>query len=240
MKPFLSALLCVVLFCPAAVAAQSTAARWPAEKANAWYRALPWIVGCNFIPSTAVNQLEMWQAETFDPATIDRELGLATAIGMNSVRVYLHDLAWQADPDGFKRRVDRFLAIAQGHGIRPVLVIFDDCWNEHPKIGKQPDPIPGVHNSGWMQSPGKAVVNDSARWGRLERYVGDIVGTFAGDERILFWDLYNEPGNSGQGVKSLKLLQATFRWARVAGPTQPLSTGVNTYPQNNLGLTGKR
>src|SRR5262245_44115344 len=74
----------------------------PEEKAIAWHKELTWVVGCNFIPSSAINQLEMWQADTFDPDTIDRELGWAEGIGFNTARVFLHDLAWQADPDGFK------------------------------------------------------------------------------------------------------------------------------------------
>src|ERR1700716_2235913 len=71
---------------------------WTAEKANAWYVQHKWINGADFIPSTAINQLEMWQADTFDPETIDRELGWARGLGMNTARVFLHDLAWEADP----------------------------------------------------------------------------------------------------------------------------------------------
>jgi hypothetical protein len=184
-------------------------------------------VGCNFLPSNAINQLEMWQAETFDPATIDRELGWAAGLGFNTVRTYLHDLAWQADPDGFKQRLHQFLAIAAKHGIRPILVIFDDCWNRNPRIGTQPAPKPGVHNSGWVQSPGLDVVNQGfSAWGRLEKYVRDVVGAFGRDERILLWDLYNEPGNRGNGGKSLPLVQAVFEWARAAQPSQPLSVGL--------------
>jgi len=200
--------------------------RWSMEKANRWYEAQPWLVGCNFIPSTAINQLEMWQEDTFDPETIDRELGWAASVGLNSVRVYLHDLAWDIDPEGFKTRIKRFLAIAEGHGIRPAFVLFDDCWNEDPKAGKQPEPVPGVHNSGWLQSPGKKVVNDPGEWSRLEQYVQDVVGSFADDQRIVFWDLYNEPGNSDQGTKSLPLLRKTFEWTRAANPSQPLTVGV--------------
>jgi len=200
--------------------------KWSKEKANAWYAELPWLVGCNFTPSTAINQLEMWQADTFDPETIDRELGWAQAIGFNTARVFLHDLAWEADPEGFKKRIDRFLDIAAKHQIRPFFVFFDDCWNPEPKIGKQPEPKPGVHNSGWLQSPGAKVANDPDQWGRLERYVKDIVGTFAQDKRILFWDLYNEPGNSGYGTKSLLLLKNAFEWARAAKPSQPLTAGI--------------
>lgn len=200
--------------------------RWEPEKANAWYRSQPWLVGCNFIPSSAINQLEMWQADTFDMATVERELSWASGLGMNSVRVYLHDLAWEADPGGFKTRVDRFLECAAKFGIRPLFVIFDDCWNANPKIGSQPSPIPGVHNSGWMQSPGVSAVNAPTSWGRLERYVRDVVGNFRQDSRILMWDVYNEPGSKKQEELSLPLLCKVFEWARAADPVQPLTSGV--------------
>jgi hypothetical protein len=49
--------------------------RWGAEKAWAWYRAQPWLCGFNYVPSTAINPIELWAPETFDPAAIDRELG---------------------------------------------------------------------------------------------------------------------------------------------------------------------
>lgn len=205
----------------------SISSRWSIEKANQWYAPQPWLTGCNFIPSNAINQLEMWQAETFDPATIDRELGWASNIGFNTVRTFLHDLAWESDPQGFKQRIDCFLEIAARHGIRPMLVFFDDCWNRHAAIGAQPAPRPGIHNSGWLQSPGLDIVHASpSTWDRLESYVVDILTTFAQDERILLWDLYNEPGNSNSGEKSLPLLKAVFEWARAVNPSQPLTAGI--------------
>jgi hypothetical protein len=225
MKSSSTAILTLLVFSFEALAVEDSS-RWTADKANAWYEEQPWLVGCNFIPSSAINQLEMWQEDTFNPETIDRELGWASGIGLNSVRVYLHDLAWQAAPDGLKKRIERYLEIAESHGISTVFVLFDDCWNEDPRIGPQPTPIPGVHNSGWLQSPGKEVVNSPESWETLERYVKDVVGSFAKDKRIVFWDLYNEPGNSGQGPKSLPLLKKTFEWAREAGPTQPLTAGL--------------
>ena len=205
----------------------NTHSRWSIQKANEWYAHQPWLIGCNFIPSNAINQLEMWQADTFDPTTIDRELSWAAGIGFNTIRTFLHDLAWEADARGFKYRINHFLEIASRHGIRPILVIFDDCWNPNPAIGSQPMPKPGIHNSGWVQSPGLDVVNrDASSWGRLEQYVRDIIGSFANDERILLWDLYNEPGNSGNGEKSLPLVKSVFEWAWAANPSQPLSVGV--------------
>ena len=208
--------------------------QWSKEKAAQWYAAQPWQVGCNFIPSTAINQLEMWQAATFDSATIDRELSWAADIGMNTIRVFLHDLAYKADPDGFKQRMEIFLRICAKHGIRPHFVFFDDCWHSDPKIGEQPKPVPGIHNSGWVQSPGIAILYDTKQteWGRLEHYVKDILSTFKDDKRILFWDLYNEPGNLKIPSKSLVLLKAVFKWAREVNPSQPLSSGVWSFPQN--------
>ena len=200
--------------------------RWTPSQAQAWYSRQPWLVGVNFTPSSAVNQLEMWQAETFDLQTIRRELGWAASLGFNTIRTYLHDLAWEVDPQGFKRRLDQFLSITAGFGIHPILVIFDDCWNNDPQPGPQPAPRPGVHNSGWVQSPGTRQVLDPAAWPRLESYVSDVLGTFARDERILLWDLYNEPGNNQLAEKSLPLLGMAFAWARAAATLQPLSVAV--------------
>ena len=210
------------------------AQRWTAEQANKWYAKQGWRVGCNFIPSSAINQLEMWQESTFDPITIDREMEYAQGMGMNTMRVFLHDLAYQADPAGMKRRMNTFLEIADKHGIKIMFVFFDDCWNDTPKIGKQPEPIPGVHNSGWMQSPGRAIVNNSTDWGRLEAYVKDILKTFGNDPRILLWDVYNEPGNSNEGNNTLPLLGKVFKWAREANPSQPLTAGLYSFNRKKI------
>ena len=210
---------------------------WSKQKANSWYEKQEWLVGCNFIPSTAINQLEMWQAATFDTATINRELGLAGSIGMNTVRVYLHDLAWEQDSLGFLDRMDTFLDIAQRHDIKPMFVIFDSCWDPFPKAGKQRAPKPHVHNSGWVQSPGANALKDSTQYPRLERYVKGVVSRFAKDARVLSWDVWNEPDNmtgpSYQAVELpnkvalvLPLLEKTFAWARSANPSQPLTSAV--------------
>lgn len=200
--------------------------RWTPEQAWTWYNQQPWLVGCNYTPRTAINQLEMWQKETYYPETIDEELGWAESLGFNTARVYLHDLVWEKDPDGFKKRIDDFLSIASRHGIKPMFVFFDDCWNTEFNAGKQPEPKPGVHNSGWVQSPGSARVQDPSTWDNLEEYVKDILATFGKDQRVLMWDLYNEPGNNKLDEKSLGLVEAVFKWAREADPSQPVSIGV--------------
>ena len=207
--------------------------RWSEAQAKAWYDQQPWLVGSNFIPSNAINELEMWQAESWDPATIDRELGWAEKIGMNTMRVFLHDLLWN-DPEAFRKRLNEFLSICEKHHIKPMLVIFDSVWDPNPKLGKQRDPKPGVHNSGWMQSPGAAIA-DEKEYPRLEKYVKGVVAAFANDQRILAWDIWNEPDNVNTNIYQdppnkvaliQKLLPQAFEWARSARPVQPLTCGV--------------
>jgi hypothetical protein len=200
--------------------------RWSEEKANAWTKNKPWLRGANFNPSTAINQLEFWQAETFDPETIDLELGWAEDIGLNCMRVYLHHVAWEVDKSGFKKRVEKYLSIAEKHNIVTIFVFFDDCWNSTYKAGKQPDPKPGIHNSGWVRDPGNLLFNSTDLLPILETYTKDILETFKDDKRIILWDLYNEPGNSGYKNKSLPLVKSVFKWARLVNPSQPISAGV--------------
>ena len=211
--------------------------RWTTEKANTWYAKQPFLVGGNYLPASAINELEMWQADTFDPKRIDLELGWAEAIGMNTMRVFLHDIPWRDDAPGFKKRIDTFLTIADKHHIRPMFVLFDSCWDPFPHAGKQHEPTPGVHNSGWVQSPGMEALQDPAQLPRLEAYVKGVVKAFAKDRRVLAWDLWNEPDNdnkSSYGSREpknktdlvLALLPKTYEWARSAKPTQPLTSGV--------------
>jgi len=215
----------------------SAAPRWPVSRAEAWYQAQPWPVGCNFTPSTAINQLEMWQADTFDPLTIDRELGWAEQLGFNTVRVFLHHLLWQEDADGFLGRVDQFLAIADRHHIRVMFVLLDGVWDPFPKAGKQRDPKPGVHNSGWVQSPGVEILENPARYSELRSYIQGVIGRFSADNRILVWDLFNEPDNinrpayiaeepTNKAALSLMLLKKVFGWAREVNASQPLTAAV--------------
>jgi hypothetical protein len=211
--------------------------RWPEERANAWYRNQPWPVGSNYIPDNAVNEVEMWQPATFDPEEIDKELSWAQETGMNTMRVFLHDLLWKEDAVGFKIRLSKFLDIAARHHIKPIFVLFDSCWNPYPHLGPQQPPIPGVHNSGWVQSPGKEALTHPAENARLKSYVQGVVGAFANDDRVLAWDVWNEPDNMNRGsyLKEEptdkialvdRLLPQVFAWAREMHPTQPLTSGL--------------
>lgn len=233
-------IVCFLIFVGTDLSAQkksvktASATVWSTEKANNWYAQHKWLSGADYIPATAINQLEMWQLATFDPNTIDKELGWAEGIGFNTMRVFLHSLAWKQDPEGFKKRVDQFLTIAQKHHIQPLFVFFDDCWNKVPQIGVQPAPRTGIHNSGWMQDPGQPASADSTRFPELRKYVLDVMGSFKHDKRILLWDLYNEPGNSGKRDSSLNLLTHIFSWAREVNPDQPITAGIWAWDLERL------
>lgn len=211
--------------------------RWSEERIKAWYAQQPWLVGCNFAPSTAINQLEMWQADTFDPDTIERELAWSAGLGFNTARVFLHDIAWREDPEGFLKRMDAFLDICARHGVKPLFVLFDAVWDPFPKAGPQRAPRPHVHNSGWVQSPSIELLKDTRRHDELEPYVKAVMERFRRDSRVLGWDLYNEPGNrnlasygthepENKAELCLALLEKVHRWAREVQPEQPLTIGV--------------
>ena len=204
--------------------------KWTEKQSNTWYSLQPWLVGCNFLPSSAVNQLEMFQEDSFDQKTIERELDWAKDLGFNSLRVYLHDLLW-SEKEKFKKTFEKFLNICDERGIKPIIVLFDDCHRPYPKIGKQPIPVRGVHNSGWKQSPGMEIVNqvsedeiDAKELNRLKEFIQGILLDYSTDERILMWDIYNEPGQFGLGDKSLGLLQLCWEWAHEIRPSQPLTS----------------
>jgi hypothetical protein len=242
-RPRLALAVCLAVILALAACARAATEQWTPQKANQWYAQQPWLVGANFGPSTAINQLEMWQAESFDLNGIDRELGWAQDLGFNSMRVFLHHLLWAQDRDGLLKRMERFLDVAERHRIGVMFVLFDSVWDPNPKLGKQRDPRPHLHNSGWVQSPGSKDLQDPQRQQLLEDYVKGVVGHFREDRRIHAWDLFNEPDNTNDnsyGVNgskqepekelkqrlSLALLEKTFNWGRQADPTQPLTSGV--------------
>lgn len=211
--------------------------RWDVERTQAYYSERPRPLGANFNNRSAINQLEMWQAETFNPEEIDEELGWAAEIGMNSMRVYLHNLVWEQNDSAYLQRLEQYLDIAEKHSISTTFVLFDAVWDPVANLGKQPEPRPRVHNSGWVQSPpSRQLMNGERYYRQGKEFVQGIISHFRDDERIFMWDLYNEPDNDNFGKFPndpknkaefvYPLLVNTFRWAREVNPSQPLTAGV--------------
>ncbi len=220
--------------------------KWTEKQANDWYANMPFFAGCNFIPSDAINQIEMWSPDSFNAELIDKELGYAKKIGFNIMRVFLHELVWENAPEAFFKNIDKYLEIADKHGIKTMFVIFDSCWNEVATYGKQPEPK-GSHNSGWVKSPTEATLLDDSKLPMLEKYVKEVVSRYANDKRVVVWDVYNEPGSKGvicvdgkmtgnlpPFLKRVRLLKNVFKWAREVNPSQPLTSGVFTGGDNPI------
>jgi len=213
--------------------------RWSQEQINAWWAQQPWLVGANYVPSDAVNNVEMWRKDTFHPELIRRELGYAAACGMNTVRVFLSYIVWEHEGEEFLRTFETFLQIADECGVLVMPILFDDCafdGGADPVYGPQPDPIPGIHNGRWVPSPGMGVQDDPAQQASCREYVHAIVGAHREDRRIVIWDLYNEPGNTDRMHRSLPLLIHAFQWAREMNPTQPLTAGMWRYTEDWSGI----
>jgi hypothetical protein len=224
--------------------------QWSIKRANDWWQGRSWVCGFNFLPSSAVNFLEMWHPDGFDPQTIERELKWASNIGFNAIRVNPHYLVWKHDRDGLLERFEWLLATADRLGIDTVPCLFDDCGfgGAEPVYGPQPDPVPGLHNGRAVASPGRKALMDRNQWPQFEAYFRDFIKTFKADERILFWDLYNEPGNNLIFTRggsredkedfapfSLELMRSCFDWCRSESPSQPATVGAWSTPHPGSG-----
>ena len=218
---------------------------WSPERAWVWYKSKPWIVGWNYTPTTCVNATEWWQDEKkVTDSIIHRELRLGELLGYNSIVVYMQYLVWLKDSVYYKDRFSKFLAIADAHHFTVTPVFFDDvnficsadnCGNSH--LGDQGEPNPSLLMSQWAASPGPTYVLDVNNRPMFKRYVQDFIRTFGQDKRILMWNLYNEPSNSGMGGRTLPLVELVFQWVREIGASQPLtvsewSGGSNGWPYN--------
>jgi len=224
-------IVALLLFSGCTSQASVPAQRWSEQKATQWYASQGWPIGINYVSSNAVNQFEMWQDETFDGNLIDRELSLAEGLGFNAVRIFLHDMLWEKDPTWFKNRISEFLEICDRHGMKAIVTFFTNGGTfDRPVLGKQPDPIQGLHNSRWIQSPGAQNVNNPDAWPRLEKYVKDVMTEFKDDDRVLYWCLYNEPENFKGSANSMPLLREVFKWGREVNPSQPLTSPIWLRP----------
>lgn len=215
---------------------------WSIEKAWAWYKSKPWIVGWNYTPTTCVNATEWWQDEKkANDSIINRDLKLGEQLGYNSIIVYMQYLVWEKDSAYYKNRFNRFLSIAESHHMTVSPVFFDDvnfvcgsgdnCGNS--KLGDQGEPNPNLLMSQWAASPGPTYVLDAANRPKFKRYVQDFIRTFGQDKRILMWDVYNEPSNSGMGTRTYPLVELTFQWVREIGASQPLTVSEWSGAKNN-------
>jgi hypothetical protein len=214
-----------LLFLPAAclVAAPKGVKAPPPYDTSKW-------VGANYTPAYCVNQVQMWHE--FRGDVIDVELAAAKKhFGITTLRVYLHNLVYDAEADKMLERMDKFLSICKKHDIRPGFVFFDDC---HRKSGivltPQKPPVDGYHNGRWAACPQNRH-RKPENMGGFKAYVQGVVKRFANDKRVLWWEIFNEPNRS---AFSQTLCKKGYAWAKELKPVQPVLCCWNDRPETDI------
>ena len=221
--------------------------KWSKEKANEWYKSLPWLRGSNFIGSDCANRFDMWQSYDSEKhlETADRELALAKDIGFNTIRIWLIFEAWLGEPEFFMDILEKYIALADKHGqyVMPVLTSEEDLPRGEfsdfvpKKIGKQ-DYALGYHQGRfplseeekqkkeyhYAQSP---ILRD-----KFWEMIKNVVTKYAHDKRIVCWNVYNEPGIT-LGQDSIPILETMFETVRACDPEQPVTADVWRSPLND-------
>jgi dienelactone hydrolase len=226
---------------------------WTREKAWEWYNAQPWIRGCNYMPASSPNRYDMWQVWDCERrfAEMDRELALAGSIGFNAVRVIVAEdngfAVWCEDHDGFMRNLERFLALCGKHRIRAIMCLGNDCSRPKP-LWSVPKPGPQPYDEGYHGGrrrsqhgsfpgmTGYISADDPELQPRFFKMCEEVMAKYADDGRVLFWNIWNEPGNNGRGEISAPLVRRLFEIAWKVGVTQPCAADVwrqNTKPGNS-------
>jgi len=180
--------------------------------------------GANYVPSYAKNDVAIWM--DYDLVVIDRELGYAERLKLNTVRVFLNQAVYEHNPKQFLERLENFLSLCDKHKIRAMPVLFDSCFD--PQVVDLKD----YREKTWIPSPGFSRLGEKDRPAMTE-YVHAVVGGHKDDRRIIVWDVMNEPestqhwGDLEKGGR--ETIDQFVRWAlrrvREEKPTQPLTVG---------------
>ena len=187
-------------------------------------------VGSNYTPAYCVNQVQMWH--DFRPEVIDRELAAAQRyFGLNTLRVYLHNIPYDAEKETFLANIEQFLVICQRHGIRPGFTFFDDCHrHEGISLDSPTEPVKGYHNGRWAACP-QDRERTPENLPKFQAYVQDVIRAHARDERVLWWEIFNEPNRS---EFSANLRRLGYDWAKQVAPLQPVMCCWDDSPQTDI------
>lgn len=213
--------------------------KWSKEKAWNWYNAQPWIRGCNYMSADCANRIDQWQEYGFEKRfdTTKRELALMADMGYNSIRIIPEFVVWEKEHDGFMCRFERYIQLAAENGMSCMVVLGNDCCPpkeealKRLRLGEQHVDW-GYHGGrkvsqhGRFEGHGYSVLDDLEFAERYYEFVTEIVKKYKNDSRIIIWDVFNEPGNSGRGMLSLPHFKKFFEIIREINPIQPLTAAI--------------
>ena len=213
--------------------------RWSKERAWEWYNARPWLRGCNFMSSDCANRIDQWQEYGFEERleTTDKELKLLAETGFNSIRIIPEFIVWKKEHDGFMERFEKYLETADQYGITCMVVFGNDCMPpkeelmNRMQLGEQHVDW-GYHGGrkvsqhGRFEGHGYSLLDEPELAQEHYEWVREIVSKYKNDERIVMWDVFNEPGNTKRGNLSLPHMEKFFEIIREIDPIQPLTAAI--------------
>lgn len=212
---------------------------WTKERAWKWYNDHAWIRGCNYMSADCANRVDQWQEYGFEErfVTTEKELTLMAEIGYNSIRIIPEFIVWKKEHDGFMARFERYIELAAQKGISCMVVLGNDCMPPYEEalkrmhLGEQHVDW-GYHGGrkvsqhGSFDGSGYSVLDNPEYAKEYYEFVRELVETYKNDERIIIWDVFNEPGNSKRDSMSLPHLKKFFEIIRAIDPIQPLTVGI--------------
>ena len=188
-------------------------------------------VGANYTPAYAVSAVHFWH--DFRPDVVEKELAAAKKYyGITTVRVYLHNIPYDAEKEKFLDRIEQFLVICDRHGIKPGFTFFDDChWHEGIFLEEPTEPIKGYHNGRWAACPQDRERKEE-NLPKFKAYIQDVIRPHRDDPRVLWWETFNEPIMGSEFSRKLRI--EGYAWAKELKPTQPVICCWDDSPETDI------
>jgi len=140
------------------------------------------------------------------------EVALASEVHANCIRLWIEFTAWMADPEGVTAAFLDAVAAIDENGMKTMPCLFNRWHNDRYDYG------------------GTYIEDLHRNWEPKLDYVRALVEPLANDERILVWDLCNEPQwprlDAASNDKELEWLARVADTVRACGAQQPITIGV--------------
>lgn len=188
----------------------------------AYDRDVPDVNGAIYWPGHAYTHYQTWLR--YDPAEIERDLGYATRLDLNAVRLIVGYEFWRDAPSAFEAAFGHLLDAADSRGIHVLPVLFESVGGAPSTANLLDTDVRTAHAA---QSPGEAVIRREPLWGGPRRFTRWFTEAFG--DRIAALEVMNEP--CGWAPREA-FCRAMLRTARRTDASVPLTVGCKTVEHN--------
>ena len=162
-----------------------------------------WLRGLGIVPSWGANIVEAWQL--YDGARFREEVALARTIHCNCIRLWIDFAAWKTDPAKITERfLDAVAGVAE-NGMKVMPCLYNH-WHDK-KLDYGGTPLAGD-------------------WTPQFDYIKAVVTPLVNDDRVMIWELCNEPGSTDNGTLEFKWMSQIAAAVRGCGTKQPVTIGT--------------